>query len=51
MPTDYVLFSNYEGLVDALVDGTVEIGWNTNTAYVALDHRRNRAGGADPGDA
>jgi ABC-type phosphate/phosphonate transport system substrate-binding protein len=39
LPTDYILFSNYERLVDAVLDGTVEIGWNTNTAYVALDHR------------
>jgi ABC-type phosphate/phosphonate transport system substrate-binding protein len=38
-PTDYLLFSNYERLVDAVLDGTVDIGWNTNTAYVALDHR------------
>ena len=50
VPTDYVLFSNYERLVDAVLDGTVEIGWNTNTAYVALDHR---AGGRtrNPRDA
>ena len=39
VPTDYILFSNYERLVDAVLDGTVDIGWNTNTAYVALDHR------------
>ncbi len=39
VPTDYILFSNYERLVEAVLDGTVEIGWNTNTAYVALDHR------------
>lgn len=39
VPTDYILFSNYERLVDAVLDGTVEIGWNTNTAFVALDHR------------
>jgi phosphonate transport system substrate-binding protein len=39
MPTDYLLFSNYERLVDAVLDGVVEIGWNTNTAYVDLDHR------------
>ncbi len=46
VPTDYILFSNYERLVDAVLDGTVEIGWNTNTAYVALDHRaRGRGGG------
>jgi ABC-type phosphate/phosphonate transport system substrate-binding protein len=39
VPTDYVLFSNYERLVEALLGGDVDIGWNTNTAYVALDHR------------
>lgn len=39
IPTDYLLFSNYERLVDAVLDGTVDIGWNTNTAYVVLDHR------------
>ena len=39
MPTDYVLYSNYERLVDALLDGEVDIGWNTNTAYVAAEQR------------
>ena len=39
LPTDYVLFSNYERLVEAVLAGTVDIGWNTNTAYVVLDHR------------
>ena len=39
VPTDYILYSNYERLVDAVLGGAVEIGWNTNTAYVALDHR------------
>ncbi|MEA2179047.1 MAG: hypothetical protein QOG77_2344 [Solirubrobacteraceae bacterium] len=43
VPTDYVLYSNYERLVDAVLEGDVDIGWNTNTAYVTLDHR---AGGA-----
>jgi len=38
-PTDYLLYSNYERLVDALVDGKVDIGWNTNTAYVAAEAR------------
>lgn len=33
-PTDYVLYSNYEKLVDALLSGEVDIAWNTNTAYV-----------------
>ena len=35
--TDYILYSNYERLVDALVAGDVEIAWNTNTAFVALE--------------
>jgi phosphonate transport system substrate-binding protein len=38
-PTDYVLYSNYERLVDALLDGEVDIAWNTNTAYVAAEQR------------
>lgn len=37
VPVDYVLFSNYERLVDTVLAGEVEIGWNTNTAYVELD--------------
>jgi ABC-type phosphate/phosphonate transport system substrate-binding protein len=39
VPTDYVLYSNYERLVDALLDGEVDIAWNTNTAYVAAEER------------
>jgi phosphonate transport system substrate-binding protein len=39
VPTDYVLYSNYERLVDGLLDGTVDIAWNTNTAYVAAEER------------
>ncbi|MDQ6749505.1 MAG: phosphate/phosphite/phosphonate ABC transporter substrate-binding protein [Actinomycetota bacterium] len=35
--TDYILYSNYERLVAALLDGDVEIAWNTNTAFVALE--------------
>lgn len=38
VPTDYVLYSNYERLVDALLERRVEIAWNTNTAYVAAEH-------------
>ncbi len=38
-PTDYVLYSNYERLVEALLDGEVDVGWNTNTAYVAAEER------------
>jgi len=38
-PTDYLLYSNCERLVDALLDGAVDIAWNTNTAYVAAEQR------------
>ncbi|MDQ4149725.1 MAG: PhnD/SsuA/transferrin family substrate-binding protein [Actinomycetota bacterium] len=38
VPIDYVLYSNYERLVDALLSGQVDIGWNTNTAYVRARH-------------
>lgn len=37
--TDYVLYSNYERLVDAVLNGDVEIGWHTNTAFVALEQQ------------
>ena len=50
VPTDYILFSNYERLVDALLDGRSTSRWNTNTAYVARDHRRGGRD-ADPRDA
>ena len=36
---DYVLFSNYEAQVDALISGFIDIAWNTNLAYVRT-HRR-----------
>jgi phosphonate transport system substrate-binding protein len=39
VPTDYLLYSNYERLVDALLEEQVAIAWNTNTAYVAAQHR------------
>ncbi|WP_100444029.1 Rv1680 family SBP-like protein [Glycomyces xiaoerkulensis] len=32
--TDFVLFSNYGRQVDALLDGVVDIAWNTNLAWV-----------------
>lgn len=40
---DYVLYSNYERQVDALLSGRIDIAWNTNTAYVRA---RLAAGGA-----
>lgn len=42
VPTDYVLFSNYEAQVEALFSGVVDIAWNTNVAYVRSE---KRAGG------
>jgi phosphonate transport system substrate-binding protein len=36
-PTDYVLYSSYERLARAVLEQTVDIGWNTNTAFVALE--------------
>jgi phosphonate transport system substrate-binding protein len=39
VPTDYVLYSNYERLVHAVLEGHVDIGWNTNTAFVDLEQQ------------
>src|SRR4051812_10065892 len=39
IPNDFVLFSNYEAQVEALVRGFIDIAWNTNLAYVRV-HRR-----------
>jgi len=36
---DFILFSNYDAQVDALLDGWIDIAWNTNLAYVKA-HRR-----------
>jgi phosphonate transport system substrate-binding protein len=36
-PTDYVLFSNYEAQVAALLAGQIDIAWNTNVAYVRCE--------------
>ena len=39
VPTDYVLFSNYEAQVDALFARSIDIAWNTNVAYVRCEQR------------
>lgn len=39
VPTDYVLFSNYEAQVDALFAKQIDIAWNTNLAYVRAEQR------------
>src|ERR1051325_3466595 len=36
---DFILFSNYDAQVDALLDAWIDIAWNTNLAYVKV-HRR-----------
>src|SRR3954468_16492543 len=40
--TDFVLFSNYDAQVDALLKGWIDIAWNTNLAYVKV--HRNTGG-------
>ncbi|HWF50080.1 MAG TPA: PhnD/SsuA/transferrin family substrate-binding protein [Solirubrobacteraceae bacterium] len=42
VPTDYLLYSNYERLVAAALAGDVDVGWNTNTAFVALEQKLGR---------
>src|SRR2546423_15700179 len=39
LDVDYVLYSNYERLVEALLAGEVDIAWNTNTAFIATEER------------
>lgn len=38
-PIDYVLFSNYDSQVKALLDRVIDIAWNTNLAWVKVHHR------------
>ena len=38
-PIDYVLFSNYDRQVQALLDGHIDVAWNTNLAWVKAWHR------------
>jgi phosphonate transport system substrate-binding protein len=35
---DFVLFSNYEAQVQALLAGRIDVAWNTNLAYVRTHH-------------
>jgi phosphonate transport system substrate-binding protein len=39
VPTDYILYSNYERQVGALLAGEIDIAWNTNTAFVAAEQQ------------
>lgn len=38
-PLDFVLFSNYEAQIEALLGGFIDIAWNTNLAFVKTDLR------------
>jgi phosphonate transport system substrate-binding protein len=38
-PIDYVLYSNYDRQVQALLDRQIDVAWNTNLAWVKV-HRR-----------
>jgi ABC-type phosphate/phosphonate transport system substrate-binding protein len=38
-PIDYLLFSNYDSQVQALLDSTIDIAWNTNLAWVKARRR------------
>lgn len=40
-PIDYVLFSNYEAQIQALLQGFIDIAWNTNVAYVKVQQALN----------
>lgn len=35
---DFILYSNYERQAEALLGRQIDIGWNTNTAYVRVKH-------------
>jgi phosphonate transport system substrate-binding protein len=37
-PFDFVLFSNYEAQVEALLKGFIDVAWNTNLAFIITDH-------------
>jgi phosphonate transport system substrate-binding protein len=40
---DFVLFSNYEAQVAALLAGRIDVAWNTNLAYVRTHHATDGA--------
>lgn len=39
VPMDFVLFSNYERQVEALLEGVVDVAWNTPLAHVRVKRR------------
>jgi phosphonate transport system substrate-binding protein len=40
-PMDFVLYSNYERQVEALLAGHIDVAWNTNVAWVRTQRRTN----------
>ncbi|MGB3910405.1 MAG: PhnD/SsuA/transferrin family substrate-binding protein [Pseudolysinimonas sp.] len=40
---DFILFSNYGRQVDSLIDGTIDLAWNTNLAWVRTVAQTNGA--------
>jgi ABC-type phosphate/phosphonate transport system substrate-binding protein len=42
-PIDYILFSNYDRQVQALLDRAIDIAWNTNLAWVKVHVRTKGA--------
>jgi phosphate/phosphite/phosphonate ABC transporter binding protein len=42
-PIDFVLYSNYDRQVQALLDRHIDIAWNTNLAWVKVHQRTNGA--------
>lgn len=39
VPIDYILYSNYDRQVEALLDRHIDIGWNTNLAWLKVCRR------------
>jgi phosphonate transport system substrate-binding protein len=39
LPIDYILYSNYDRQVEALLTGQIDVAWNTNLAWVKVWHR------------
>lgn len=46
LPVDYVLYSNYERLVDALMEGAVDVAWNSPLAWVRASRMAAARGGS-----
>ncbi|MEQ1503406.1 MAG: PhnD/SsuA/transferrin family substrate-binding protein [Myxococcota bacterium] len=51
LPTDYVLYANYERQVDGLLAGEVDVAWNSPLAWLETDRRARSRGGAAVGFA